>query len=157
MQKNEKLIGMLNDLIRINNDRFEGYKNLLTEKISLDKDVSLLVYNMASQSRTNSSVLITEVIKLRTAENTGVSFSADIYRPTMGLSKSFDGKDSQSILAACKLREELVQKAYYDVLCVSAEIPERILNIISDQKREMKSTANMIRVSSHIPRASVAA
>ena len=156
MCKNEKLIGLLNDLIRINNDRFEGYKNLLTAKISLDKDVRLLVYNMADQSRANTTALLSEVIRLRTAEATGASFSAAIYRPAMGLAKPFTARDSQAILEACKMREEIVQKSYYDVICMAEEIPDRILNVVSDQKRELKRAANMISVFRHVPRAAAA-
>ena len=146
MHKNEKLIGMLNDLIRINNDRFEGYKNLLAEKNVIDNDIRLLVFNMADQSRANTSALITEVIKLRTADVTGASFSASIYRPNMGLKKSVSTGDRHSILESCKMREEIIQKAYYDALSLAAEIPDAILNLISDQKREMKSVNNMINI-----------
>jgi len=146
MHKNEKLIGMLNDLIRINNDRFEGYKNLLAEKNVIDNDIRLLVFNMADQSRANTSALITQVIKLRTANVTGASFSASIYRSSIGLNKGFTAYDRHSILESCKLREEVIQKAYYDAISLAAEIPDHILNLISDQKREMKSVNNMINI-----------
>lgn len=148
MHKNEKLIGMLNDLIRINNDRFEGYKNLLTKNIGLHKEIRLLVFNMADQSRTFTTALILETARLRTAEVTGASFSASIYRPTMGLAKEFCDNNEPAILIDCQRREELIQKAYYDALSLATEIPDRILNLVSDQKRELKITSSMIKVPS---------
>ncbi|MES2645625.1 MAG: DUF2383 domain-containing protein [Bacteroidota bacterium] len=145
MQKNEKLIGVLNDLIRINNDRFEGYKNLLTSQVQLGKEQRLLVYNMADQSRAFTSDLITEVIKLRTAENSGASLSAGIYRQSMSFSSSFSGVTQNEILLACQHLEEAIQKAYYDAICMAIEVPDRILNLVNDQKREMKVASSMIK------------
>ena len=139
MNTTEKLTGMLNDLIRINNDRYEGYASLLSRKINLDKDVSAMVCNLARQSRMNSSALIIEAVKLRTKTQTGSSFSAGIYSPLMGIKSPLSGNDRHSILDNCRHREELVQKAYYDALSSGIDIPENIAVMIADQKSEMKS------------------
>ena len=36
MEKNEKMIGVLNDLIRINNDRVDGYEKAAKETKSIE-------------------------------------------------------------------------------------------------------------------------
>lgn len=146
MQKNEKLIGILNDLVQINNDRFEGYKSLLTKKVNLHRELRMLVYNMADQSRAFSSDLISELIKLRTNNTTGASFTAGLSRSTTGIARPFAENDVDGILHSCKQREETIQKAYYDALSMAIEIPDTILNLINDQKREMRITSYLIHV-----------
>lgn len=145
MKSNEKLIGLLNDLIRINNDRYEGYSSLLSRKVILDKDVWMLVYNLASQSRVNASNLIAEVIKLRTATATGASVSCGIYIQTLGLKNYIPAGDRQAILESCRHREEVVQKAYYDSLSLGLEMPDSIAALITDQKREMKISSGLLK------------
>jgi hypothetical protein len=145
MQKNEKLIGVLNDLIRINNDRFEGYKNLLTSKPALQNELGLLLLIMTNQSRAFTSDLIAEVIKLRTIENSGSSFSAGIYRQSISLANSFAGNSRDEIFQYCQNLELVIQKVYYDATCMAVEIPDRILNLVNDQKRELKVTSSRIK------------
>ena len=48
---NTPITEILNDLIRINNDRIEGYEKALTETESLDVDLKGIFNNMANESR----------------------------------------------------------------------------------------------------------
>jgi uncharacterized protein (TIGR02284 family) len=146
MISNEKLAGMLNDLIRINNDRYEGYASLLSRKVILDKDIWKLVCDLARQSRMNSSALIGQAIKLRTSQQTGSNLTAGIYSPQMGIKSELSGIDRQCILENCRHREDLVQKAYYDALSSGIDIPEDIAILIADQKKEMKAASMLARV-----------
>jgi uncharacterized protein (TIGR02284 family) len=145
MISNEKLAGMLNDLIRINNDRYEGYANLLSRKVILDGDVWKLVCDLAKQSRMNSSSLIVAAIKLRTSQQTGSNLSAGIYSPHMGIKTEISGLDRQCILDNCRHREDLVQKAYYDALSSGIDIPEDVAILIAEQKKEMKAASMLVR------------
>ena len=144
MTSNEKLAGMLNDLIRINNDRYEGYASLLSRKITLDRDIWKLVCDLARQSRMNSSSLLVATVKLRTSERTNSSLSAGIYSPLMGFKSSLAGIDRDCIIENCRHLEELVQKAYYDALSSGIDIPEDIALLISEQKKEMKEASLMV-------------
>ena len=144
MNSNEKLAGMLNDLIRINNDRYEGYASLLSRKIILDRDIWKLVCDLANQSRINSSTLLVAAIKLRTSEQTNSNLSAGIYSQLMGIKTTLAGNDRDSIVENCMHFEELVQKVYYDALSSGIDIPEDIALLISEQKKEMKETSLLV-------------
>lgn len=146
MNSNEKLAGMLNDLVRINNDRYEGYANLLSRKVVLDRDVWKLVCDLAKQSRMNSSALLVEAVKLRQGNQTHSTLSAGIYSPLMGIKTQIVGSDRNCILDSCRHREDLVQKAYYDALSSGIDIPEDLALLIADQKQEMKAASLLARV-----------
>jgi hypothetical protein len=146
MKNHEKLIGLVNDLIRVNNDRYSSYSALLSRNIILDRDVWLLVCNLAAQSRSNSVQLINEAIKLRNAEGTGSSLTAGIYSNAPGLKEPIVFADRSTLLAECKRREEVVQKVYYDALSFGIELPDEMIALVSDQKREMKISASLFVV-----------
>ena len=156
MNTNEKLTGMLNDLISINNDRYEGYARLLSRRSPLDKDVCNLLCNLARQSRLNSAALLIEAVKLRTKTQTGSSFTAGIYSPLLGIKSPLAGTDRTSVLENCRHREDLIQKAYYDALSSGIDIPESIAALLADQKRDMKQ-AMMQMKSNHLQPVSHAA
>ena len=57
MYTNEKTAEVLNDLIRINNDRIEGYERAAKETKSEDIDLQTLFRQMASESRSYATDL----------------------------------------------------------------------------------------------------
>ena len=64
MANNEKLTEVLNDLIRINNDRVAGYEKATNETKDIDIDLKAVFQKMAGDSRKYASELTTEVNKL---------------------------------------------------------------------------------------------
>ncbi len=63
MQHNEDMVSVLNDLIRINNDRINGYEKAITETKDADDDLKSVFRRMADESRQHKSELIVEVKK----------------------------------------------------------------------------------------------
>ena len=51
MSANDKLTEVLNDLIKINNDRTQGYENAAEDTKSIDVDLQASVNKMANESR----------------------------------------------------------------------------------------------------------
>ena len=51
MEKNERAIEVLNDLIRINNDRIEGYEKAVDKANETDMDLRSIFNRMAQESR----------------------------------------------------------------------------------------------------------
>src|SRR5437868_6036884 len=101
MQTNEELIEVLNDLIRINNDRIEGYEKAITETKDIDVDLKTLFRRMADQSRGNKTELVQEVQKKGGgADTNSTTNSGKIYRAWMSVKATFAGKDRKSVLAA---------------------------------------------------------
>jgi uncharacterized protein (TIGR02284 family) len=63
MQTNEKLNEVLNDLVRINNDRITGYEKAADETKDIELDLKAIFHKMADESRKYVSKLNGEISK----------------------------------------------------------------------------------------------
>lgn len=140
MQQNEILIASLNDLIRINNERFEIYTKALRQASETDKELKALLLKLANESRKNTSVLLIQVSKFRTSQVTGAGLTGGVYGEWRSKKLPFVATDRNSILSYCECLEKLVQQAYYNALNRTASIPENIVSVLISQKHEIKSS-----------------
>lgn len=145
MSTNENLIEVLNDLIRINNDRIDGYEKAIKETDTIDVDLQGLFQKMANESREYVSELTSEVASLGGEIATGTTRSGKIYRVWMDIKATFSGHDRQSVLESCEYGEDAAQEAYEDALASDAEIPVAIRQIITDQKASLLSSHDLIK------------
>lgn len=145
MSTNENLIEVLNDLIRINNDRIDGYEKAIKETDTIDVDLQGLFQKMANESREYVSELTSEVASLGGEVATGTTSSGKIYRVWMDIKATFSGHDRQSVLESCEYGEDAAQEAYEDALASDAEIPVAIRQIITDQKASLLSSHDLIK------------
>lgn len=146
MQNNEELIEVLNDLIRINNDRIEGYEKAIDETKDIDADLKTLFRRMADQSRMAKSELVQEVQKRGGgADTNSTTNSGKIYRAWMSVKATFSGKDRKSILAACEFGEDAAQKAYNEALESDATMDTDIRQVITKQKSSLKESHDLIK------------
>jgi uncharacterized protein (TIGR02284 family) len=146
MQNNEELIEVLNDLIRINNDRIEGYEKAIEETKDIDADLKTLFRRMADQSRQAKAELIQEVQKRGGgADVNSTTNSGKIYRAWMSVKATFSGKDRKSILAACEFGEDAAQKAYKEALESEETMDIDIRQVITKQKSSLKESHDLIK------------
>ncbi|CAG5018957.1 hypothetical protein DYBT9275_06110 [Dyadobacter sp. CECT 9275] len=145
METNSKLVEVLNDLIRINNDRIDGYEKAMDEVEDIDVDLKAIFQKMANESRGNVSELSTEVAALGGEIATGTTGSGKIYRVWMDIKATFTGHDRQSVLESCEYGEDAAQDAYADALASDAEIPANVRQLITDQKAELMESHNLIK------------
>jgi uncharacterized protein (TIGR02284 family) len=110
-RQKERTIEVLNDLLKINTDRADGYELAIHE--SRDADLKIMFKNMVDESRKNNTELSRMILKLdgdpKFGENT---VAGKIYHVWMELKTSFNGKDRQSILNSCEFGEDAAVKAY---------------------------------------------
>ena len=145
MSTNENLIEVLNDLIRINNDRIDGYEKAIKETDAIDVDLQGLFQKMANEIREYVSELTSEVASLGGEIATGTTSSGKIYRVWMDIKATFSGHDRQSVLESCEYGEDAAQEAYDDALASDAEIPVAVRQIITDQKASLLSSHDLIK------------
>ena len=145
MSTNEKLTEVLNDLIRINNDRTTGYEKAFDESRSIDVDLQATFNKMANESRKYAAGLRNEVERLGGEPATGTTNSGKIYRVWMDVKATFSGKDRQSILEACEFGEDAAQKAYTDALASDAEMSTEVRQLIVDQQATLKIAHNLVK------------
>jgi len=145
MEANENLVEVLNDLIKINNDRIEGYERALTETKDLDVDLKGIFQKMANESREYIAELSQEVATLGGEIETGTTNSGKIYRVWMDIKATFTGHDRTSVLESCEYGEDAAQEAYDDALATDADLPVNIRQIITDQKASLLESHNLIK------------
>jgi uncharacterized protein (TIGR02284 family) len=145
MATNDNLIEVLNDLIRINNDRIAGYEKAAEEARNIDIDLRAIFTRMADESRQYAAELTQEVVKQGGEPATGTTSSGKIYRVWMDVKATFTGKDRQAILENCEFGEDAAQKAYDSALKSEAEMLSDVRQLITNQKSSLKTSHDVIK------------
>lgn len=138
-----KTAEVLNDLVKINNDRIKGYEVGRKELKDGDEDLKALFLTMISESQKYKMALATEVGALGVDIETGTTASGTIYRGWMDVKAMFTGHDRQTVLNNCETGEDAAQHAYE--MALEEEIPANIRALISDQKTSLKASHDKIK------------
>ena len=145
MKTNEDLVEVLNDLIKINNDRINGYEKASEEIKASDIDLQAMFLKMAGDSKDYARELSNSVVKLGGEPATDTTISGKIYRKWMDVKAAFASKERLSVLEACEFGEDAAQKAYEAALGSDAEIDAETRQMIMDQKASLKSSHDVIK------------
>ena len=137
--ENEKVIGVLNDLVRINHDRVVGYEKAIDELKDEDADLKTLFQRYISESRQYSQELTTEVSRLGGDAADGTTNSGKIYRVWMDLKAAVTGHDRKTVLANCEFGEDAAQKAYDTALNSDVDLEPSVRDLLVRQKATLKS------------------
>ena len=138
----------LNDLIRINNDRIEGYSKAAA--LAKDQDLQSLFSRFTQESRqfanelrglVNSRYGSDENDKRVTDETTA---SGKIYRAWMDVKDKFTGGSRKSVLASCEFGEDAAQKAYRSAL-EDDELNPDVRSVIERQKAELLEAHDQVK------------
>ncbi|QHS61563.1 ferritin-like domain-containing protein [Chitinophaga agri] len=143
MQLNEKLLEALNDLVRINRDRVEGYSKAIDQ--TDDADLKALFQRMTEESNT----YIEQLNKLLTEHGEtapdGATIYGKIYRTWMDVKATFSGHDRHSILSACEYGEAAAQRTYEEILRSSIPMPYSVRELIANQKGALRSSHDTVK------------
>lgn len=145
MENREELVSVLNDLVRINNDRIVGYKRASQESKNIDVDLIATFNKMADQSRKYKAELVQQVSRLGGDAASDTTVSGKVYRVWMDLKSAITGKDRESILGSCEYGEDVAQRAYEAALEADAYMSTEIRQMISSQKRDLKTSHDLIK------------
>jgi uncharacterized protein (TIGR02284 family) len=145
MKTNEKLTEVLNDLIRINNDRIQGYEKAAKETRPEDADLRTIFTEMANESRDYAGELSRCVMSAGENPAEGATAPGKIYRAWMDVKAAFTGKDRKAILASCEFGEDAAQRAYDTALASDAELPTDIRQLIVDEKNKLRQSHDKIK------------
>ncbi len=136
--ENEKVIGILNDLIKINQDRVVGYEKAIDELKDEDADLRTLFQRYITESRQYSQELTQEVSRLGGNPVDGTTNSGKIYRVWMDLKATITGHDRETVLNNCEFGEDAAQKAYDTALNADVEFEPSIRDLVVRQKASLK-------------------
>jgi uncharacterized protein (TIGR02284 family) len=142
----EQAIDVMNDLIRINNDRIAGYERAATEiKDSVDAGIKSVFFQMAEESRGYRSGLVDAVTRLGGEFTTDTTSSGKIYRAWMDVKATFSGDDVLAALQSCEFGEDAAQKAYREALEEDVDWPAEILTLIEAQRDSLRASHDRIK------------
>jgi len=145
METNEKLNEILNDLIRINHDRVEGYEKAVKELSVNDTDLKALFKRYASESRVFADTLTAKVVANGGNPSTETTVSGKIYRVWMEIRAAMSDRERKSVLASCEFGEDATQRAYKEALEADVKMPSSIRDIITSQKIALKSAHDEVK------------
>lgn len=143
METLDKTTEILNDLLRINNDRIEGYEKAANETDELY--LKTLFRNMADESRKNAVELTREINKLGGEPTDNTTTSGKIYRAWMDLKATFTGKNKEAILNSCEFGEDAAQHAYETALAKDEDTSFEIRQLIREQQSRLKESHDIIK------------
>ncbi|NML36295.1 PA2169 family four-helix-bundle protein [Chitinophaga sp. G-6-1-13] len=143
MQQEEMLVDVISDLIRINNDRMEGYQQSMDA--TDDVDLKSLFQRMIADSRCYASQLYDELVALGEQRHLGTTAAGKLYRKWMEIKTAFTGHDRHAILSFCEYGEDAAQRAYNTVLRSDMPMPYRIRELIANQQKALKNDHDIIK------------
>ena len=144
MAYNSETTDVLNDLIKINNDRIEGYEKAIKDS-QTDTVYDELFNRMIQQSSIIRQELSNEIRRMGgESETDGTTNSGKIYRAWMDVKSAFTGKSEKSALELCEFGEDATQKAYEEALS-SEDIPIETRELLLRQKNELKESHDIIK------------
>ena len=146
MQANlESLAEVLNDLVKINNDRIAGYERAISESKDLDVDLKTIFEGMIKESQQYKTDLVAEVTKLGGEVATDTTLSGKVYRAWMDVKATFTGASRKAILENCEFGEDAWRRAYEAALSSDAEMSADVRQLITGQYNSEKSSHDLIK------------
>lgn len=136
---------VLNDLVKINNDRVEGYQRAINESKDLDVDMKGMFEEMIKQSEQYKKELSGRIRQLGGNVEAGTTSSGKIYRAWMDVKATFAGSDKKAILASCEFGEDAAQRAYEAALSSEAETDQATKDLINTQQQALKDSHDIIK------------
>jgi uncharacterized protein (TIGR02284 family) len=143
---NERLITILNDLIRINYDRIEGYEKATEEiKEFTEAEIKGVFIQMSEESRKHRAELSQAVVSLGGEPAKDTTTAGDIYRVWMDVKTTFAGNDVLASLQLCEYGEDKALEAYKTALANDVSWPTDVRAIIEKERASLKSSHDRIK------------
>ena len=139
MKSSKEIIEVLNDLIKINNDRIEGYDKAIENAKTIDIGLQTIFSKMKSESIKYIAELHNRILQLGGEPTDNTTVSGKLYRAWMDVKATFTGKDRKSLLDACEYGEDAAQKAYDTALNADVDLEPSIRDLVVRQKATLKS------------------
>jgi len=145
MTTSETITEVLQDLVKINEDRIKGYETAGDDIEKYDADLKAVFVDMADQSMENVDELQEIIKSFGGKEENDSSLSGSIHRVWMDMKAMFTGNDRVSILNSCEFGEDAILKAYDSALSSDAEIDAVTRQVITTQRGSLKQSHDQIK------------
>jgi len=153
MQNNKKAVGMINDLIELNNDRIAGFEKALADINDENVDLKALFQDYAMQSRKYSQELTALVATYGGDVETGNTVAGTLHRAWIDVKALFGGSDRASILSEAERGEDAI-KAAYETAMRDGEIPADAMPLLVEQAEGIQASHDNIKLLRDVAKAS---
>ncbi|SRR5690554_814506 len=140
----EKQAEVLNDLVKINNDRVDGYKKAIENLQPEDGDLKIIFHEKIRESQTFHSELTAEVALLGEEIAKGTLALGKIYRAWMDFGAFLTAGDRKIVLNNCERGEDAAIVAYNTAL-ESDELTPNQREVLLSQLEIIKLSHNEIK------------
>ncbi|MDP9955195.1 uncharacterized protein (TIGR02284 family) [Epilithonimonas hungarica] len=138
-------IEALNDLIKINNDRIEGYKKAIDELQDDEHfDLKTVFSSMVTESQEYKNALQQKVHEYGGSTEEGTTTAGKIYRVWMDVRSALTVNDRASVLSNCEAGEDAAQKAYKTAI-EDEDVMEETKVLLRGQKQGLKTSHDKIK------------
>jgi len=144
MEQMKKTAEVLNDLIKINNDRIAGYEKAIAALPAADVDLKALFSGLIEQSQMLKDELQQHISAWEDRVDDQTTASGKIYRAWMDVKQTFAIDDRKAILESCEFGEDAAQKAYREAE-EEEEISTAAKALISSQKTQLRASHDQIK------------
>jgi uncharacterized protein (TIGR02284 family) len=142
-QRNELQVEILNDLIKINNDRIEGYLKA-AELLKLHRDLLIPIFDrFQAESQKHIQELTQTVMGLGGVPDEGTTTGGKIYRAWMEVKAGFGADDPLGILNACEGGEDAAKAAYKSAIDSNSLF--EVLPLVQAQETTILKAHNQIK------------
>lgn len=136
---------IINDLIRINNDRVAVYRKAAMELGDEEIELKLLLENIAEQGLQFSDEL-RKWLGMRDREPVNATtLTGKIYRVWMDVKRGIGGTDRESILEDCEYEEDAALKAYESALQDEPGLADQQVDMIKNQRDSLRESHDYIK------------
>lgn len=137
MIKNEEIVEDLNDLVKINNDRIQGYEKAIED--NEDAQLDDLFRHYVIQSQKFRSQLAEHIVRIDgkgVTDATSTDISSKIHRAWIDIKSAITGKDRDTVLSSVEFGESIAVEAYKDAI-EKDHIPAHIKEDLTKQLAEL--------------------
>lgn len=143
MDKN-KSISVLNELIKINNDRIEGYET--ASRATDESELKTLFTGFITTSEQCKKELVQQVLNLGGTPEEGTRITGRFFRVWMDVKTALTNKDRKSILTSCEYGENVAVETYKKALSDSGDVSAIANLLIESQHILIKNDHTRITV-----------
>jgi uncharacterized protein (TIGR02284 family) len=145
MEISEKAIDVINDLIKINNDRVAGFEKAGTDLEGDDNGLITVFNKLAGESR-QYVVELTAIARQYGGEAAeGTSTSGDLHRAWIDIKATFTGSDLLAILNECERGEDAAKSVYRDALDPENELSPELAQVLQIQQQGITEGHDLIK------------
>lgn len=142
MIKNEEIVEELNDLVKINNNRIQGYMKAAED--SEDTHLDRLFNEMILQSQNFRSQLAEHIVRMdgsAVTETDSIDITSKIHRAWIDIKSAITGKDRDTVLSSVTFGESVAVDAYEEAI-ENDNLPTNVKEELTRQLSELRTALN---------------